>query len=65
MQTEMWFLSQQSKHIWFVREPNNVDLRVVPISAEQAYMFYGRAKQCALRSGSYLSRASIHGLWER
>ena len=62
MQTEKWFLSQQSKHTLFVGELNNLDLEVVPISAEQAYMVCGRAKQCAQRSGSYLSRASIHSL---
>ena len=65
MQTYKWFLSQQSKHTWFVGALNNLDLEVIPISAEQAYMVCGRAKQCALRSGSYLSRASINGLWER
>ena len=36
----------------------NADLEVVPISAEQAYMVCGRAKQSRLRSGSYLSGAA-------
>ena len=40
-------------------ELNNVDLEVVPISAEQTYLVCGRAKQYRLRRGSYLSRASM------
>ena len=57
-------LSQQSKHTLFVGELINADLDVVPISAKQAYMVCERAKQCRLKSGSYLSRASISVLWE-
>ena len=50
------------KATWFVRQPNNVDLEVVPISAEQTYLVCGRAKQCRIRSGSYLRRTITHGL---
>ena len=42
----------------------HADLEVVPISAEQTYMVCRRAKQCRTRSGSYLSRANIPGLWK-
>ena len=42
MSTKKWFLSQQSKHTWFMGELINVDLEVVPISAQQAYMVCGR-----------------------
>ena len=51
------------QHTCFVGELSNVDLGVVPISAEQAYNVCGSFKQSRLRSGSYLNRASIHGLW--
>ena len=64
MQTKKQFLIQQSKHTLFVGELNKVDLEEVPILVVQTYVVYGGAKQGRLRSGSYLSRASIHGLWE-